>query len=55
MAEPGAGADGGRDAGFPGLSLSARPPLLLSFRVGTLKNTIQANLYREQKNKIGSS
>jgi hypothetical protein len=33
MAEPGAAADGGRDAGFPGLSLSARPPLL-SFSVG---------------------
>ena len=32
MAEPGAAADGGRDAGFPGLSLSARPPLL-SFSV----------------------
>ncbi len=28
MAEPGAAVDGGRDAGFPGLFLSARPPLL---------------------------
>jgi hypothetical protein len=33
MAEPGAAADGGRDAGFPDLSLSTRPPLLLSFSV----------------------
>jgi len=30
MADPGAAADGGRDAGFPGLTLNARPPLLSS-------------------------